>query len=150
MIQNGPKMTQNYPKWPKNDARIYALFPQFFFLTEKAIPQTFSLLECMVYTTLLMVGNESILPKLSIFNRHGKGHICGDLNEDASIDTGKPIIMFYLPFSVNLLSEIYKENRPTHSERRCINWYGKADDHVLPGETAAQLGTREASTTQVG
>ena len=28
------------------DARIYALFPQFFF-TEKAIPQTFSLLECM-------------------------------------------------------------------------------------------------------
>ena len=46
MIQNGPKMTQNYPKWPKNDARIYAIFPQFF-LTEKAVPQTFSLLECM-------------------------------------------------------------------------------------------------------
>ena len=23
-----PKMAQNYPKWPKNDARIYALFPQ--------------------------------------------------------------------------------------------------------------------------
>ena len=33
-------MAQIYPKWPKNDARIYALFPQFF-LTEKAIPQTF-------------------------------------------------------------------------------------------------------------
>ena len=42
-------MTQNDPKWPKNDARIYALFPQFF-LTEKAVPQTFSLLECMPMT----------------------------------------------------------------------------------------------------
>ena len=40
-------MAHNYPKWPENDARIYALFPQFF-LTEKAVPQTFSLLECMV------------------------------------------------------------------------------------------------------
>ena len=54
MTQNGPRMTKNdpkwpkndpkwpkmTPKWPKNDARIYALFPQFF-LTEKAIPQTF-------------------------------------------------------------------------------------------------------------
>ena len=40
-------MAQNYPKWPKNDARIYALYPQFF-LTEKAIPQTFSPLECML------------------------------------------------------------------------------------------------------
>ena len=39
-------MTQNYPKWPKNDARIYALFPQFF-LTEKVVPQKFSLLEFM-------------------------------------------------------------------------------------------------------
>ena len=61
MAQNGPRMTQNdpklpknypkwpknYPKWPKNDARIYALFSQFFF-TEKAVPQTFSLLEYMV------------------------------------------------------------------------------------------------------
>ena len=53
MAQNGPRMTQNDPKWPKNDpkwpkndARIYALFPQFFF-TEKAVPQFFSLLECM-------------------------------------------------------------------------------------------------------
>ena len=34
-------------KWPNNDAQIYELFPQFF-LTEKAVPQTFSLLECMV------------------------------------------------------------------------------------------------------
>ena len=39
-------MAQNYPKWPKYDARIYALCPQIFF-TEKAVPQTFSLLECM-------------------------------------------------------------------------------------------------------
>ena len=38
MVQHGPRMTQNDPKWPKNDpklpkydARIYALFPQFFF-----------------------------------------------------------------------------------------------------------------------
>ena len=41
MPQNGPKITQsgpkwpkmaqNWSKWPKNDARIYALFPQFFF-----------------------------------------------------------------------------------------------------------------------
>ena len=46
MAQKLPKMAQNYPKWPKNDARIYALFPQIFF-TEKAVPQTFSLLECM-------------------------------------------------------------------------------------------------------
>ena len=60
MTQNGPRMTQKdpklpkkypkwpkiTPKWPKNDARIYALFPQIF-LTGKAVPQTFSLLECM-------------------------------------------------------------------------------------------------------
>ena len=31
MAQKWPKMAQNYPKWPKNDARICALFPQFFF-----------------------------------------------------------------------------------------------------------------------
>ena len=29
MIQNGPKMDQNYPKWPKYDARIYTLFRNF-------------------------------------------------------------------------------------------------------------------------
>ena len=60
MAQNDPRMTQNDPKWPKNDPKwptitpkwpkddawIYALFPQIF-LTEKAVPQTFSLLECM-------------------------------------------------------------------------------------------------------
>ena len=46
MAQKLPKMAQNYPKWPKYDARIYALFPQIFF-TEKAVPQIFSLLECM-------------------------------------------------------------------------------------------------------
>ena len=39
-------MAQKYPKWPKNDAQIYALFSAIF-LTEKAVPQTFSLLECM-------------------------------------------------------------------------------------------------------
>ena len=39
MDQEWPKMAQ---KWP-------ALFPQFFF-TEKAVPQTFSLLECMEQT----------------------------------------------------------------------------------------------------
>ena len=44
-------MAQNYPKWPKNDARFYALFPQFF-LTEKAVPQTFWLLECMLLRLL--------------------------------------------------------------------------------------------------
>ena len=47
MAQNGPRMTQNDPKWPKNDARIYALFSANFF-TEKAVPKTFSLLECML------------------------------------------------------------------------------------------------------
>ena len=35
MAQKWPNMTQNYPKWPKNDARIYALFPQFFFFNWK-------------------------------------------------------------------------------------------------------------------
>ena len=44
MAQHGPGMTQNDAKWPKNDART---FPQFFF-TKKAVPQTFSLLECML------------------------------------------------------------------------------------------------------
>ena len=33
-------MDQNYPKWPKNDARIYALFLQIL-LIEKKVPQTF-------------------------------------------------------------------------------------------------------------
>ena len=42
-------MAQNYPKWTKYDARIYALFLHFFF-TEKAVPQTFSLLECMIHS----------------------------------------------------------------------------------------------------
>ena len=46
LTQNDPKWPKNDPKWPKYDARIYALFPQFF-STEKAVPQTFSLLECM-------------------------------------------------------------------------------------------------------
>ena len=42
--QNGPRMTQNDPKCPKN----YPHFVCNFFLTEKAVPQTFSLLECML------------------------------------------------------------------------------------------------------
>ena len=56
MPQNGPKMAKNDPKcpkwpkydpkWPKNQGRIYALFLQFF-STEKVVPLTFSLLECM-------------------------------------------------------------------------------------------------------
>ena len=41
-------MAHNYPKWPKNDAWIYTLFPQI--PIEKAVPQTFSLLECMFFT----------------------------------------------------------------------------------------------------
>ena len=45
-------MAQNYHTWPKNDARIYTLFPQIIF-TEKAVPQTFSLLECMVFLSSL-------------------------------------------------------------------------------------------------
>ena len=43
------QMAHNYPKWPKNDARIYALFRNFF-LTERAVLQTFLLLECMLVT----------------------------------------------------------------------------------------------------
>ena len=52
-------MAHNYPKWPKNDARIYALFLQFFF-TEKAVPQTSSLLECMVLI-LAMVQSQALV-----------------------------------------------------------------------------------------
>ena len=59
MAQNGPIMTQNDPKWPKNDPKWPKItsnepkmmpgFTHFFrnFLSEKAVPQTFSLLECM-------------------------------------------------------------------------------------------------------
>ena len=47
-------MAQNYPKWPKNDARIYELFLQIF-LTEKAVLQTFSLLECMPMRTETLI-----------------------------------------------------------------------------------------------
>ena len=51
MIQNGPKMTLNYPKLPQiaqkwhPDLRTFSAI----FLTEKAVPQTFSLLECMLW-----------------------------------------------------------------------------------------------------
>ena len=46
MTQNGPRMTQNDPIWPKNGPHFF----QFFF-TEKAVPQTFSLLECMIWVS---------------------------------------------------------------------------------------------------
>ena len=42
-----PKEAQKGPKWPKNDPKWPNKFPQFF-LTEKVVPQTFSLLECMI------------------------------------------------------------------------------------------------------
>ena len=48
MAQKLPNMAQNYPKWPKNDE--FTHFFRNFFLTEKDIPQTFSLLECMKQT----------------------------------------------------------------------------------------------------
>ena len=44
MIQKLPKMAQNDLKWP--DIRTFSAI----FLTEKAVPQTFSLLECMPMT----------------------------------------------------------------------------------------------------
>ena len=60
MAQHGPNMTQNDPKWPKNDPKWTKITPngpkmtpgfthffRNFFFTEKAVPQTFSLLECM-------------------------------------------------------------------------------------------------------
>ena len=56
MAQKWPQMAQNYLKWPKNDARIYALFPQIFF-TEKAVPQTFSILECMEKNEKMSITN---------------------------------------------------------------------------------------------
>ena len=46
-------MAQKLPKMAQNDARIYALCPQFF-LIEKAVPQTFSLLEYMILPSNLM------------------------------------------------------------------------------------------------
>ena len=55
MTQNYPKWPKITPKWPKYDARIYTLFPQFF-LTEKAVPQTFLLLECMFWTSKGILG----------------------------------------------------------------------------------------------
>ena len=60
MVQHGPRMTQNnptwpknYPKWPKitpNGPNVTSGFTQFFF-TEKAVPQTFLLLEYMMSTS---------------------------------------------------------------------------------------------------
>ena len=56
-------MAQNYPQMAQNDARIYTLFTQFFF-TEKAVPQTFSLLECMGGSFFLQV--EVLLVETSV------------------------------------------------------------------------------------
>ena len=72
-------MAQNYPKGPKNDARSYALFPQFF-LTEKAVPQTFSLLECMNdrghdYDIDKLTINDNNIDKLTI--KYDAGHYNG-------------------------------------------------------------------------
>ena len=53
-------MVQNYPKRPENDARIYALFPQKN-LTEKAVSQTFSLLECMDQDDMIDKDSKEIL-----------------------------------------------------------------------------------------
>ena len=58
MAQKLPKMAQNYPKWPKNYAPNHALFPQFF-LTEKAVPQTFSLLECNIVLIIIWLARPS-------------------------------------------------------------------------------------------
>ena len=46
VAQIWPQMALNGPKWPKNDPKWSNKFPQFL-LTEKAVRQTFSLLECM-------------------------------------------------------------------------------------------------------
>ena len=86
MAQNGPRMTQNDPNWPKNDpkwptitpkwpknyARIYALFPQIY-LTEKAVLQTLSLLECMGLAILFSEGGTS---KALIRPGYAKSSIC--------------------------------------------------------------------------
>ena len=49
IIQNCPKMTQNGPKNTPNGPKMTPGFTHFFrnFFSEKAVPQTFSLLECM-------------------------------------------------------------------------------------------------------
>ena len=57
MTQNDPKWPENDPKWPKitpNDPKMTPEFTHFFcnFFTEKAVPQTFSFLECMLICIL--------------------------------------------------------------------------------------------------
>ena len=55
MAQEWPKMIQNAPKMTQNGPKITPGFTHFFrnfFFTEKAVPQTFSLLEC-VYLPLV-------------------------------------------------------------------------------------------------
>ena len=55
MAPNGPTWPKNDPKWPEinpNGPNMTPGFTHFFrnFFTEKAVPQTFSLLECMPMT----------------------------------------------------------------------------------------------------
>ena len=74
MVQHGPRMTQNDPKWPKTDPTWPKITPngpnmtpgfthffRKFFLTEKAIPQTFSLLECMDQDDMIDKDSKEIL-----------------------------------------------------------------------------------------
>ena len=54
MTQNDPKWPKHYPKWPKITQNGPKITPGFtHFSTEKAVPQTFSLLEHMVTRRLL-------------------------------------------------------------------------------------------------
>ena len=59
------------PKWPKNDARIYTLFPQIF-LIEKAVLQTFSLLECMGWSRshLASMADNRVSHQLDLIRSH--------------------------------------------------------------------------------
>ena len=50
MAQRGPKRSKMAQEWPKMAQKWPALFPHFF-LTEKAVPQTFLLLECMPFSS---------------------------------------------------------------------------------------------------
>ena len=68
MAQSGPRMTQYDPKWPKKDLHFFRNF----FLTEKAVPQTFSLLECMGLSGKASDGDDenSNPPLLGFFQFH--------------------------------------------------------------------------------
>ena len=63
-------MAQNYPKWPKMTPGFTHFFRNFF--TEKAVPQTFSLLECMGLSGKASDGDDenSNPPLLGFFQFH--------------------------------------------------------------------------------